>query len=129
MNFSKIMMLAGMAMVSFPTVKAFEIINLTEENHDEALKNSDKPAVIKAYADWCGACRNSAPHFVEAATKLGHLYNFFQINTETSPELTKRYGVQYLPTLIFIKNHKEVGKKAGLNSTAEFEADLHQYLD
>lgn len=62
----------------------------------------DKPAVVDFYAPWCGPCRSMAPILDELADEYRDRIVVYKVNTDNEPELAAVFGVQSLPTLLFI---------------------------
>ena len=79
----------------------------TEQQFSTLLKESTKLIVVKVDAPWCSACKDLHPHFVEAATK-GTEFTFTRINVDIVPSIAQQYEVVGIPTMLFIKNGKEI---------------------
>lgn len=86
------------------------IIKATAQNFDE-LVQADY-VVVDFYGDHCGPCKYMAPFFHAASNDLP-LIRFVKANTEVYPELSKRLGIQAIPTLHFYRNGELVHKVVG----------------
>lgn len=73
-----------------------------EENPTEWNYLGDKPALIDFYADWCGPCKMIAPVLEELAAEYSNDIYIYKINTEVEQELSAAFGIQSIPTLLFI---------------------------
>lgn len=62
----------------------------------------DRPAVIDFYASWCGPCKMIAPILEELAAEYGDSIYIYKINTEEEQELAAAFGIQSIPTLLFV---------------------------
>ena len=62
----------------------------------------DKPALIDFYADWCGPCKMVSPILEELATEYSGKMDFYKIDTEDQKELASIFGIQSIPSLLFI---------------------------
>lgn len=62
----------------------------------------DKPAIIDFYADWCGPCKMIAPIMEELAELYKGQVDFYKINTEIEMELSAAFGIQSIPSLLFV---------------------------
>jgi len=62
----------------------------------------DKPAIIDFYADWCGPCRAVAPVLEELAEEYGDKIYVYKIDTDKEKELAGLFGIQSIPSLLFI---------------------------
>lgn len=72
-----------------------------EENKEWKFEG-DKPAIIDFYADWCGPCKMVAPVLEELSTEYEGQVDIFKINTEIEQELASVFGVQSIPSILFI---------------------------
>jgi len=61
----------------------------------------DKPAVIDFYADWCGPCKTIAPILEELNAEMDNV-DFYKVNTEQENELASTFGIQSIPSILFI---------------------------
>jgi len=60
------------------------------------------PAIIDFYADWCGPCKAIAPVLEDLAIEYEGKVNIYKIDTEKEEELSSMFGIQSIPTLLFI---------------------------
>lgn len=88
----------------------------------------NQPTIIKAFALWCPHCTKMKPIFEELERKHGKKYLFVEFDTDASPDLTEQFQVSSLPTFIFIKNNKEVGRIEGELSQDELDQAITKYL-
>ena len=72
------------------------------EKEQEWKYNGDLPAIIDFYADWCGPCRSVAPALEELSNEYEGKVNIFKIDTEAEQELSQVFGIQSIPTFLFI---------------------------
>ena len=72
------------------------------ENNKEWSFRGELPAVIDFYADWCGPCKMVAPIIEELSTEYVGKVNFYKIDTEAEQELASAFGIQSIPSLLFI---------------------------
>ena len=72
-----------------------------EANKDWKFEGS-KPAIIDFYADWCAPCRMVAPILEELKEEYGEKLDIYKINTEQEQELAGMFGVQSIPSLLFV---------------------------
>jgi len=72
------------------------------ENNKEWKFEGELPAVIDFYADWCGPCKMVAPIIEELSTEYSGKVNFYKIDTEAEQELAMAFGIQSIPSLLFI---------------------------
>lgn len=86
--------------------------HVTSKNLQKLL-NSTKPLIIDCYANWCVPCRMLSVIYKELNQEYGDVYRFTKLNVEEEEEIAKTFHVKGLPTLLFIKNGKEVGRHTG----------------
>lgn len=72
------------------------------ENNSEWKFAGEVPAVIDFYADWCGPCKMVAPVIEELSTEYDGKVDFYKIDTEAEQELAGAFGIQSIPSLLFI---------------------------
>ncbi len=72
------------------------------ENNKEWNFVGDKPAIIDFYADWCAPCKMVAPVLEELSAEYGDKLDIYKINTEDQRELAGMFGIQSIPSLLFI---------------------------
>lgn len=72
------------------------------EENKEWKYEGDKPAIIDFYADWCGPCKMVAPILEEIDEEYGDKLNVYKIDTDKEQELAMAFGIQSIPSLLFI---------------------------
>ena len=72
------------------------------EKGDEWKYKGELPAIIDFYADWCGPCKAIAPVLEELAIEYSDKLIIYKIDTDKEQELSSLFGIQSIPTLLFI---------------------------
>lgn len=90
-----------------------EILKVTSENFESEVLQSDKPVLIDFYADWCGPCKMLSPIVDEVAEENTDI-KVVKINVDNAQDLAMKYQVMSIPTLVVIKDGKEVNRSVGL---------------
>lgn len=80
-----------------------EII-ITKDNFEEEVINSSLPVLVDFWATWCGPCRMLAPVIEEIATEYQGRVKVGKINVDEEQELSVKYGVMSIPTVMLFKN-------------------------
>ncbi|MBP6917947.1 MAG: thioredoxin TrxC [Legionellaceae bacterium] len=92
------------------------------------LKNDNLPLLVDFWAEWCGPCKIMAPYFESAAKILEPRVRLIKINTEGNQELSSRYAIQSIPTLMLFAHGKEVARSSGVIGTKEIVQWVKQFL-
>lgn len=79
------------------------MLHITDSNFDEILANN--PIVVVDFsATWCGPCKKVAPIVEELANDYSGKAAIGKVDVDDSPDLTERYGIRSVPTILFFKN-------------------------
>ena len=95
-----------------------EILKVTSENFESEVLQSDKPVLIDFYADWCGPCKMLSPIVDEVAEENTDI-KVVKINVDNAQDLAMKYQVMSIPTLVVIKDGREVNRSVGLIDKAD----------
>jgi thioredoxin 2 len=101
---------------------------LTTANAQRHFEQSDIPIVVDCWAAWCGPCKSFAPTFEQAAKRLEPKARFAKLDTEKEQRLATRFKIRNIPTLMIMKNGKELARQAGVMSLSQFETWLKPYI-
>lgn len=100
----------------------------TAQNFEQEILKSSLPVVVDVYASWCGPCRTMMPFFEELASELSAKYKFVKLNIDEERDLAIQYRVSSIPTFLFFKEGKVVGKETGAMSKDALKAKIESYL-
>lgn len=89
-------------MVEHLTKNSFKEKIFNFETDTEWKFNGELPCVIDFYADWCGPCKIVAPILEELKTEYGDKLEIYKVDTESERELAGMFGIQSIPSLLFI---------------------------
>ena len=103
------------------------VIQVTSDNFAEVVLNSGKTVVVDFYADWCPPCKALAPIIDEVAVEnQDENLVFVRLNTDDEGAISNEYGIRSIPTLVLIKNGKEVDRSIGYIEKEEVLAFVNQ---
>ncbi|MDT7872401.1 thioredoxin [Stygiolobus sp. CP850M] len=102
------------------------VAHLDSSNFDSFI-NSHKVAVVDFWAEWCAPCLILAPIIEELAHDYPQV-GFGKINSDENPDISARYGVMSLPTVIFFKNGEPVDELLGAVPREEIETRIKALL-
>lgn len=100
------------------------VITVTQENF--AAETGKGSLVLDFWATWCGPCRMLSPVLDAAADEKG--FTVGKVNVDEQPALADRFGIQVIPTLVFLKDGAEVFRTIGFMQKAELELFAERYL-
>lgn len=109
-----------------PMKKAMEV---ARKEFESIISQSDKPVVVDFYAPWCGPCRVLGPTVDEIAASFDGRVEVLKVNVDNETELSSRFDVLSIPTLVFLKDGKEVKRVTGAIPKGAFESTLENLLD
>ena len=101
-----------------------EII-LSEDNFEKEVLQSEIPDLVDFWATWCGPCRMLAPTIAKIAEEQEGKIKVGKIDVDEEPELSVKYGIASIPTLMVFKNGEVVNKSIGVIPKAAIEALLN----
>ena len=83
---------------------AANITDVTDNNFQAEVLESDKPVLVDFWAPWCGPCRVIAPSLEEIADEQADSLRVVKLNVDENQQTAARYGVMSIPTLLVFKN-------------------------
>lgn len=89
------------------------VLEITSENFEKEVLESEKTVLVDFYAEWCGPCKRLSP-IVEEVAKEEEEVKFVKMNIDNCEDIAIEYQVMSIPTLIVMKNGKEVNRSVGL---------------
>lgn len=99
----------------------------TEANFEELVLNSDKPVLVDFWAEWCGPCRMVGPIVEELANDYDGKAVIGKVNVDEHGEISMKYGIRNIPTLLVFKNGEVVDKQVGVAPKTALAAKLEGY--
>ena len=110
------------------TTQLFKNEVFNYETEKEWAYKGKLPAVIDFYADWCGPCKMVAPVLEELSKDYEGKINFYKVDTEVEPELSSVFGIQSIPTFLFIPTQGQPMMQPGALPKHVFKEVIDKHL-
>ena len=99
------------------------VIKLNSENFNQEIMMHTGVALVDFYADWCGPCKMVSPIVDEIAEEYSSI-KVGKVNVDESPELAVSFGVVSIPTLVALKDGKELTRIVGYRPKEDILEEL-----
>ncbi|MGI0052723.1 MAG: thioredoxin [Thermoplasmata archaeon] len=106
-----------------------ELMLVTDETFEAEVLRSHLPVVVDFYADWCAPCRVAEPVLAKLSENFLGKVKFAKVNVDESGGVAQSYGINSVPTYLFLTEGREKGRELGLVAPTEFRTVLKRYFD
>ncbi len=106
-----------------------EPIHVTDAAFEKVVLQSSLPVIVDFWAPWCGPCRMVAPTLDKIAKEQSGKLVVAKVNTDENSEWAMRFGVQGIPTMLFIANGSIVHKQVGALPEPTLKQLVNQFLE
>ncbi len=106
-----------------------EISDVTDKSFENDVLQSDVPAVVDFWAEWCAPCRAIAPIVKELAAEHGDKVNIVKMDIDANPGVPGRFGVRSIPTVLAIQGGQVVQQLVGARPKKDFEEMIAKLLE
>jgi thioredoxin 1 len=100
------------------------VLELTDDNFQEKVLDSDQPALVDFWAEWCMPCKMLAPAVEELADEYAGKVTVGKVDTDNNREISLKFGINAIPTVMIFKGGEVVQKFVGLQQKADLKAAL-----
>jgi thioredoxin 1 len=87
-------------------------VEITDANYNEVL-STEKPVLVDFWAEWCGPCKMIGPVVEEMAGEYDGKAVIGKVDVDSNPEVSAKFGIRSIPTLLIFKNNEIVDKQIG----------------
>ena len=84
-----------------------------ESDFATVVENSSLPVLVDFWAPWCGPCRMVSPALEKIADERAGKLKLVKVNTDDAPNLSQRFGIRGIPTLVLVSQGREVARSVG----------------
>jgi thioredoxin 1 len=106
-----------------------EPIHITDESFEKAVLQSPVPVIVDFWAPWCNPCKMIAPTLDKLAKEMDGKMIVAKINTDDHPQWMQKFGIQGIPTLLFVFGGKVVHRQVGALPEKMLREVVTQFLD
>ena len=100
----------------------------TTSNFTQEVLEAKTPVLVDFWAEWCGPCRMIAPLIDELDKEFKDQAVIGKVNVDSESEISAKYGITSIPTLLFFKNGEIVDKHVGSASKSQLEDKLNSII-
>jgi thioredoxin 1 len=87
--------------------------DVTDQDFEDRVLHSDTPVLVDFWAEWCVPCHMVSPVVEEIGRDKGEQLEVAKLNIDENPEITRKYGVMSIPTLMLFKDGQEMARVVG----------------
>jgi thioredoxin 1 len=105
-----------------------QVVHLTDDTFDETIKHAQGPVLVDFWAAWCGPCKVIAPYLDQIAGELEGRATVAKVNVDENGDLTARFGIRSIPTLVILKEGRVVDQTIGALQKEELRSFLQKHI-
>ncbi len=106
-----------------------EPIHISDEEFEKVVMQSSVPVIVDFWAPWCGPCKMIAPTLDKLAKEMDGKLVIAKVNTDDHAEWMQKFGIQGIPTLLFVSGGKVVHRQVGALPERMLRDVVTQFLD
>jgi len=106
-----------------------EPIHVTDDAFEKVVMQSPVPVIVDFWAPWCNPCKMIAPTLEKLAKEQEGKLIVAKVNTDDNPQWMNKFGVQGIPTLLFVSGGKVVHRQVGALPERMLREAVTQFMD
>ncbi|HMV27917.1 MAG TPA: thioredoxin [Anaerolineales bacterium] len=106
-----------------------EPIHITDEAFEQVVMQSNLPVIVDFWAPWCNPCKMIAPTLDKLAKELEGKIVIAKVNTDDHAQWMQKFGIQGIPTLLFVSNGKVVHRQVGALPERMLRDVVNQFME
>lgn len=107
---------------------AGKAVEITDANFEQTVLQSDRPALVDFWAEWCQPCKAIAPIVEQLAEEYGDRVVVGKLDVDANRDTAVKYGIRAIPTLLIVKDGKEAERIVGRADKASLASKLESLL-
>jgi thioredoxin 1 len=105
-----------------------DVVDVTDQTFEAEILESDKPAIIDFWAEWCAPCRAVAPIVKELAAEYGDRVKITKMDVDANPQTPGKYGIRAIPSVLAFQGGQVVEQIQGARPKKDFENMVQKLL-
>jgi len=100
----------------------------TDATFDTDVIKSDKLTVVDFWAEWCGPCKALGPIIEQLSTEYAGKVNVGKLDVDSNPDVSTKYGIRSIPTILFVKGGQVVDKVVGAVPKGQLQSTIEKHI-
>ena len=109
-------------------VTAMATVKVTDDTFNSEVRESDIPVLVDFWAEWCGPCRMVGPIIEDLSNEYEGRVLVGKVDVDSNPEVSMKYGIRSIPTILILKNGEVVEKHVGTTTKANLAEKIDKHL-
>lgn len=106
-----------------------EPLHITDDTFEKVVMQSELPVIVDFWAPWCNPCKMIAPTLDKLAKELEGKIVIAKVNTDDHAQWMQKFGIQGIPTLLFVSNGKVVHRQVGALPERMLRDVVNQFME